>query len=132
MEARNIQYLKIFCFVVIAYSFIGLFRLPVTGGPCNAGLMIIATGFILIFCTILTLRSTFCIARKEYDEERNITGKLLSIVSILFWGFMGTCALLDSSILVLFYFLPLIVFNVILFISAIKIKKRAKGRPAHY
>ncbi len=114
-KKRNIIYIFI---AIIGYTIFGIFQLGKSGGPCNAGLLIIVSMPILLVCSFFLLLTFSWIESTE--KTKFVIPIILVLISILIWT-VHLFYFYQDSILESLLFLGFFeIFNLYMFIYFIK------------
>jgi hypothetical protein len=84
-QVHKIIYWIIFA-VVFVFTFYGATRID-SGGPCNAGIVMVLTMMAALFCSGLLLISFLLL--KTGERGKSFGSILLSLFSLSIWTFMG-------------------------------------------
>jgi hypothetical protein len=122
-----IKYLKPIYYTTAAYSFGALVMLEEKpgGGPCSSGIALYGVGSFLLICIFLTSIAISNITKQYKSKERKIAAVVLSILSLLLWGFWSYAVIADDILFGLICFLPLIISTTLVITLAIKYKTQA-------
>jgi hypothetical protein len=119
--------LKLLFFILTIYTMLALYPLAITtGGPCNAGVVLLGGGFFLLSCFLLTLPVVLNISRTDKLSIRSARNKILSVTALIVWGFLTIAFSIDDPAPTLIYLTPYLITLITLALFSFRKHSRTK------